>query len=591
MNAKFRKEIPLFFSVDDNYAPFLGVALKSIQENSSREYNYSVFVLHDGLNKDTINTIKLYEDGNYKIEFVNVKNKLQMQSNKLHTRDYYSKSTYYRLFIQRLFPEYDKALYLDSDIVVKGDISKLFNLDVEDYLVGAGYEDVMQNTEVFGRYVETVLGIDRNNFFNAGVLVMNLKLFRKEKVEKQFRKLLSKFKFTVTQDEDYLNVICKNRVKFFERGWNLSPAIELEESKIKLVHYKMALKPWHYDGVRYGEYFWEYAVKTDFYEPLRFMKDNFLQKDIEKDLKGYDSLVQRAEEDIKKEDTYYKWAKRKKKINDGFIPKDTNRLKVLERIKDLESKGVYDLDVEDDPPTIPLKPEKVDYLRKKLSSKIKTYCVNKFAKNYIDKLIKQNKLIIKDIKGMEHLENLNQGAVITCNHFNAFDNFAIQKIYELSGQMKKRKLFKVIREGNYTSFPGMYGVFFRNCNTLPLSSVMQTMKNFLSATTEILKRGDYILIYPEQAMWWNYKKPRPFKIGAFNIASRSNAPILPIFISFNDSNVMGEDGFYVQEYTLNVMPPIYPDKQKSSKENSEIMKQKAEELYKNKYIEIYGEEK
>lgn len=150
MQNKNNNIIPLFFSVDDNYAPFLGVGLKSIQENSSRDYTYLVYVLHDGLNKDTINTLKAYEDQNYKIEFVNVKNKIQMQSKKLHTRDYYSKTTYYRLFIQRLFPEFDKALYLDSDIVVKGDISELYNLDIGDNLVGAGYEDVMQNTDVFG---------------------------------------------------------------------------------------------------------------------------------------------------------------------------------------------------------------------------------------------------------------------------------------------------------------------------------------------------------------------------------------------------------------------------------------------------------
>ena len=254
-------------------------------------------------------------------------------------------------------------------------------------------------------------------------------------------------------------------------------------------------------------------------------------------------------------------------LNNEFPKKDEGRLKVLERIKELEEKGIYDLDVEDDPETIPLKPGDIDYLREKTSSKIKTYFVNLFAKKYIDKLIKKKQLIIKEIKGMEHLENLNQGAVIICNHFNAFDNFAIQKAYELSGQMKKRKLFKVIREGNYTSFPGMYGVFFRNCNTLPLSSIMQTMKKFLSAVDVILKRGDYILIYPEQAMWWNYKKPRPFKIGAFNLANRQNAPVLPIFITFKDSEIMGDDGFYVKEYTLNIMPPIYPEEGKSQKEN------------------------
>ena len=312
-----KKEIPIFFSVDDNYASFLLVALKSIQENSSRDYNYSVYVLHDGLNKDTMLTIKSYEDENYKIKFVNVKLKLLRHSNKLHTRDYYSKSTYYRLFIQRLFPKYDKVIYLDSDIIVTGDISELYNIDLGEYLVSAGHEDVMQNTEVFGSYVEQVLGIDRNNYFNAGVLVINLKLFRKEKVEEQFLRLISKFKFTVTQDEDYLNVICKDRVLFFDRGWNLSPEVELEEEKIRLVHYKMANKPWHYDDVRYGDYFWKYAVKTDFYQALKFTKDNYSAKDKEYDIKVYNNLVQMAKEDMLNPNNYFNQLKksREEKIN------------------------------------------------------------------------------------------------------------------------------------------------------------------------------------------------------------------------------------------------------------------------------------
>lgn len=273
-----------------------------------------------------------------------------------------------------------------------------------------------------------------------------------------------------------------------------------------------------------------------------------------------------------------------------MVKQDEGRLAVIEKIRKLEAEGVFDVDVEDDPPTIPLVPEKVDYLKEKLSSKIKTAFVNRVAKKYIDNLIRDKKLIIKNVEGMENLVNLNCGAVIICNHFNAFDNFAIQKIYELSGQEKKRKLFKVIREGNYTSYKGLYGTFFRNCNTLPLSSIYSTMKKFNSAVKKILERGDYILIYPEQAMWWNYKKVRPFKIGAFDMAAKNNVPVLPIFISFEDSDIMGEDGFYVQEYTLHIMPPVYPKEEFTAKDNAAYMLETSYNLFKSKYAEAYGEE-
>jgi hypothetical protein len=53
---------------------------------------------------------------------------------------------------------------------------------------------------------------------------------------------------------------------------------------------------------------------------------------------------------------------------------------------------------------------------------------------------------------------------------------------------------------------------------------------------------------------------------------------------------MGEDGFYVQEYTLNIMPAIYPEEGKSQKENAEIMREKAQNMFNEKYKEVYGED-
>ena len=269
------------------------------------------------------------------------------------------------------------------------------------------------------------------------------------------------------------------------------------------------------------------------------------------------------------------------------VVKDQSRLKVLQKIDEYEKAKMFDVDVEDDPPTIPLMPDKVDYLKTKFTSKIKTKIMNYFAKKYINNLIKSKKLIIKNIIGIENMSHLKSGAIITCNHFNAYDNFAIQKCFELSGQEKKRKLFKVIREGNYTSFPGLYGKFFRNCNTLPLSSVNETMKNFLLAVDTILNRGDFILIYPEQAMWWNYKKIRPFKDGAFKFAAKANVPVLPIFITMKDSQILGNDGFYIQEYTIHIFPPIYPSATKNQKQSAKDLKDKNFLLCKNKYEEVY----
>ena len=113
------------------------------------------------------------------------------------------------------------------------------------------------------------------------------------------------------------------------------------------------------------------------------------------------------------------------------------------------------------------------------------------------------------------------------------------------------------------------------------------MVEFVKAVDTILQRGDYILIYPEQSLWWNYKKPKPLKNGAFKLASRNNVPVLPIFITMEDSDFLGEDGFPVQEYIINIKPPIYPDENLSQKENVEIMKDKNFEIWKKVYEEFY----
>ena len=271
------------------------------------------------------------------------------------------------------------------------------------------------------------------------------------------------------------------------------------------------------------------------------------------------------------------------------IKKDEGRLKILARIDEYERKGLFNQHVEDDPPTIPLTLDKVDYLNKKLSSKIATFFVNIGAVRFIKNLVKTGQIRINEIKGIEnYLKVKDTGLIITCNHFNPFDNFAVHYalfpyLYNFGG----RKLYKVIREGNFTNFPGLYGFFFRHCNTLPLSSNFSTMKEFMKSVNILLKRGEKILVYAEQAMWWNYRKPRPLTPGAFKFAVDAGVPVLPIFITMQDSKDIGPDGFPVQEYTLNFLEPIYADEQKSSKENIEDMKNKNYEAWKKCYEDFY----
>ncbi len=259
---------------------------------------------------------------------------------------------------------------------------------------------------------------------------------------------------------------------------------------------------------------------------------------------------------------------------------------MLEKIRRYELEGKFDVDVEDDPETITLMPDKVDYLGEKLSTRIFTKIANRKAVQFYEKQIKNGTFIIKEVIGLDNYKNVSGGAMITCNHFSAFDNYVVYRAIRETFK-KNQYLYKVIREGNYTNFKGLYGFFFRHCNTLPLSSNIETMKKFLKAVSTLLKRGEKILIYPEQAMWWNYKKPRPLKSGAFKFAVKNNVPIIPAFITLEETEKIGDDGFNIPAHTIHFLPAIYPKENFTDKENIEYLKEENFKAWKKVYEDFY----
>ena len=581
------KTIPVFFATDDNYIPYLGVTLKSMMANASKEYFYDIYVLSTSLkeeNKAKIRNI-VNEDGtHFYIEFISLTAQLNNVTAKFSLRDYYSMATYYRIFIPDMFPQYKKALYLDCDIVILGDISELYNHDIKSNYIGAIQDESLFKYPEFSTYVEKALGIPREKYFNAGIMVMNLEEFRKNSLFEQFINLMKKYTCKVAQDQDYLNILCKNKVHYIDIGWNKGAVYtpSFNDEKLKLVHYNLNRKPWQNDNIKYQEYFWQYAEQTEFYDQICQYKANFTDEMRAKNDEGLVNLIAMCNSEAESENNYYNLF-----VKPNEPAKSSERLEIIEKINSLEKNGLWSHDVENDPETIPLTLDKVDYFHTKLTSKVKTFFINMLARKFIQILIQHDQLIIKEVKGIENFEKIkHEGAILTCNHFNAFDNFAVYKAIEKD--LRRKTLYKVIREGNYTSFKGLFGIFFRNCNTLPLSNNFECMKKFMDSISYHLKRGEKILIYPEQGMWWNYKKPRPMQNGAFKLAATNGAPILPIFITMQDSEKFGKDGFPIQEYTVHILPAIYPDSDKSARENAQIMKQKNFEMWKEVYESTYG---
>lgn len=577
-----KAEIPIFFACDEGFVKYTMVSMKSIMENADRSRKYHIYILHMGITEATQAKVLAMADEEFAIDFVDVTDKMKSIADKLPIRDYYSNTTYFRLFIPDMFPQYRKALYIDSDTIVVGNIAELYDHKLGKLYAGVCPDRVVAQTDILGDYVEKVLGVKRTRYFNAGVMLMNCSQFRENHLLDEFLEMLHVYLFVVAQDQDYLNLICKDQVLYMEPKWNAQVFGELAcpEEEVGLFHFNMAAKPWHYEDCRLAEYFWKYAKMTVDYDAIKEGLANYTDEQRRNDSVSGEKLIRLAVSEINREDNYLRKMEK--------AGKSENKLALLAHIEELEREGRFSEDAEENPPAPVLMPEDINYLPRSIKSKTQTKYAFKVARWFVNMLIKKKQLIIKEYKGIENLEKVADGAVITCNHFNAFDSFAIQLAFE-QGKLKKKKMYRVIREGNYTGFPGFYGVLMRHCNTLPLSSNFKTMEKFIAAVDRVLEKNQFVLVYPEQGMWWNYRKPRPLQKGAFTFAARNNKPVLPVFITMEDSDVLDDDGFYVQEYTVHFCEPIYPDPNKKRAQNACEMRDKNYEAWKAVYEQTYGE--
>ena len=307
-----KKTIPIFFACNDRYVPYLDVAIISLISHASPDNEYRITVLKSDVTEANQEIIKKHATSNVAIEFYDVQEMLRPIEKKLPDMFYYSLAAYYRFFIETAFPQYDKAIYLDCDVVLLNDIAKLYETDVRGKLVAAVYEQNTDRSPEFTNYVEEIIGIPHETYFNSGVMVMNLKEFRKRRVQEQFLWMLSTYHFdSLAPDQEYLNVICHGKVKYLPNGWNKQSFPEPPEGELNLCHFALSNKPWHYADTINGEYFWEYAEKSRFYPDLLDGLRSFSDLDRQRDYAAFVTLM-KSIEDIKTSDRTFRklWFKK-----------------------------------------------------------------------------------------------------------------------------------------------------------------------------------------------------------------------------------------------------------------------------------------
>ena len=315
------KEIPIFFTIDDTYAPFVTVAIKSIIENASKEYNYRIVILYQDLTIENMNRISKISNEKFKIDFIYMKDEFKLITNRIENcyvrLDYFTLTIFFRLLIPDMFPEYDKGIYIDSDVVVPGDISELYNTELGNNLLGVCNDISILNIKTFTDYVENAVGVSKYKYFNSGVLLMNLKELRDRGFSNKFFELLDKYHFDcVAPDQDYLNAICKDRVVYLDEAWDAMPAEGRELIKNpKIIHYNLNDKPWQYDNIQYEEYFWKYAKMTDLYDEIVKFKNNYSDEKKKADSEGLNLLLKKAIEIPNSKITFKKISEMGEKIS------------------------------------------------------------------------------------------------------------------------------------------------------------------------------------------------------------------------------------------------------------------------------------
>lgn len=263
-----------------------------------------------------------------------------------------------------------------------------------------------------------------------------------------------------------------------------------------------------------------------------------------------------------------------------------NRMEVIENIRSFAESGEFYKKVEmNDPVLTDEQSKKITdaYLknRNRLAYKIKTSLGVTMAQVATIKINKTT-----EIEGLEKIPKDLGGVIITSNHFNPVENTVIR---HLTNKLGRRDLGIVSQVSNF-AMTGKIGFLMNYADTIPISSNFRYLAgDLLSVLKErLVEKKQAVLLYPEQEMWFNYRKPRPPRNGPYFFATKLNVPIMSCFVEIVDLEEDDTPEFKKVKYILHVLDILYPDPDKSLRENTDALMEADYSLKKNCYERVYG---
>lgn len=287
-------DVVVVFACSENFVPYLSVATQSIIENASASRRYDIIVLTRDISPASMITLtRQVKSDNVGIGFLDVD--AALGDIELPHHGHFRPETYYRLLAPQLLPNVDKAIYLDSDLIVEKDIAGLFDVDVTDYPLAATRDaDTIGQIEGYdatvGPYLKNELGMrDPHDYFQAGVLLMNLAELRHTVSPEEFL-ALSTQRMWRWLDQDVLNRVVNGNYVRVHMRWNYlmdwqhlrrthivsnAPAdvrAEYDEAAADpaIIHFAGPdNRPWLYPDADRADNFWRYAMHSPYLDEIR----------------------------------------------------------------------------------------------------------------------------------------------------------------------------------------------------------------------------------------------------------------------------------------------------------------------------------
>lgn len=296
----YKEKKAICLSCDQNYVSKLSVTIQSIICNAAKNNKYDIVVLISDLQDCTKKKLLSMATNNVSIRLFNINSYLSNYNNIIFREiAHFSKAIYYRLFLPKIFKNYNQVCYLDCDLIVQTDINLLLNQNLENKCIGAcldtEFSRLLYTDPFWQNYCCEQLNFSiYDSYFNSGVILFDINKCIEQELTSKCLNLLSSNNNLLWPDQDVLNIVLKNNVKYLDGKWNFEwhlpyydpnfsehlyydiyKKYKLSSMNPYIIHYAGGIKPWNHPELDYAYIWWKYARLSPFYEEI-IQKDLFI---------------------------------------------------------------------------------------------------------------------------------------------------------------------------------------------------------------------------------------------------------------------------------------------------------------------------